>query len=284
MNENNQNLNISDILGLIDTANKTLEHDVFIPSLNKEIHLKPLNAMHTKNIAKAAIEGPFAQNQFTLMTYNILKEVCDSSIPMTHLNVFDKAIILLELRIKNIKPVIDVKVYSENIYTNAEGKEYKKEEIVKVDLSKLLSKIKKWKLSFENQTIELENYVLTLNYPTVEEEYQFESNLYKTRIQTLDAKDSKALKTLFAPMFVNTLAQYVKNIKIGDIEIDLQSKKVVDRLAVVESLSMNASSKIIEKVDSFFGKQFNKITSVEETIDGEIYTGSIELSPILFLS
>lgn len=284
MSETTQNLNIQDILGLISDANKSLEHDVYIPSLNKEIHLKPLNANHTKNIAKAAIEGPFAQNQFTLMTYNILKEVCDPSIPMTHLNVLDKAVILLELRVKNIKPQVEVKVFSDKLYTDTDGKQYRKDSVIKVDVSKILAKLKKWKLLFENQVIELDNYAITLNYPTIEEEYQFENNLFKSRIQNIDEKYPKALKTLVAPMFVNTLAQYVKHIKIGDNEIDLQSKKVVDRLAVVESLSMNASNKIIEKLDTFFGKQMNKITSVEETIDGETYTGNIELSPILFLS
>lgn len=284
MSETTQNLNIQDILGLISDANKSLEHDVYIPSLNKEIHLKPLNANHTKNIAKAAIEGPFAQNQFTMMIYNILKEVCDPSIPMTHLNILDKAIILLELRVKNIKPVVEVKVYSDEVYTDSEGKQYRKDSVIKVDVSKILAKLKKWKLSFDNQVIELDNYAITLNYPSIEEEYQFENNLFKTRIQNIDEKDPKSLKSLFAPMFVNTLAQYVKHIKIGDNEIDLQTKKVVDRLAVVETLSMNASNKIIEKVDAFFGKQLNKITTVEETIDGETYTGNIELSPILFLS
>lgn len=266
-------LNINEILGLINVANKQLEHDVYIPSLNKEIHLKPLNAMHTKNIAKSAIEGQFAQNMFTTMIYHILKDVSDPSIPLTHINILDKLIIMLELRAKNIKPQLMVKCESIDGKTSD----------VKVDLISLFKKVKKLKLSFDDEVVELDNYKITLNYPSIEEEYQFENNLYKTRIANIDQKNEKAIKDLAMPMMINWISQYIKKIQIGEQEIDLVGRKISDRTDIFETLSAKAFKEIVDKIDNSFAKQLSKITGVSEVIDEIEYTGTIEITPALFL-
>jgi hypothetical protein len=284
MDENTKNLNINDVLNLITTANKSLEHDVFIPSINKDIHLKPLTSNHTKNIAKSAIEGPFEENQFTLMIYNILKDIIDPQINLNQLNIYDKTILLLELRNKNIKNFIEVTVVSEKEYADSDGKMNKKNQTVKVNIQTLLNKIKKWKVSFENEIIEADGYNLVLNYPSIEEEYQFANNLYKTRISNINEKDEKALRALFNPMYVNTLSSYIKQIKIGEQVIDTSNRKITERLDITETLSAKAGHKLIEKIDSVFMKQLNKLTLVEETIDDEKYVGEIRLSPAMFLA
>jgi hypothetical protein len=284
MDENTKNLNINDVLNLINAANKSLEHDVFIPSLNKEIHLKPLTSNHTKNIAKSAIEGPFEENQFTLMIYNILKDIVDPQISLNQLNVYDKTVLLLELRNKNIKNFIEVPVVSEKEYADADGKTGRKNQTVKINIQTLLNKIKKWKVSFEDHIIEADGYNLVLNYPSVEEEYQFANNLYKTRIANINEKDEKALRALFNPMYVNTLSSYIKQIKIGDQTIDTTGRKIGERLDITETLSAKAGHKLIEKIDSVFMKQLNRLIQVEETIDDEKYVGEIRLSPALFLA
>jgi hypothetical protein len=283
MNEKNQNLAIKDILGLIADANKTLEHDVFVPSINKEIHLKPLNANHSKNIARTTIEGPFAQNQFTVILYNILKEISDPSVSLTHINILDKIFVLLELRNRNIGSDLSIKGFSENEYTDKDGKKYRKETDLEINLNKILSKIKKIKLDFSDKIITQDNYTLTLNYPSVEEEYQFE-NFIRAKMLKIDQKNPKELETLFNPMYVIALAQYVKSISIGEQQIELASKSVDERLAVIESLSMKASNSIINIIDSFFGKQINKVLTVESEVGGESYSGRIDISPLLFIS
>jgi hypothetical protein len=273
MAENEKPMEVKDILSLIADTNKKLEQDVYIPSLGKEIHIKSLNATHTKNIAKSALEGVFSPNHFTLMMYNVLNEIKDPSISLAYLNILDKVVLLLELRSKNISSELVVHVRSE-----------KGDTTTTVEIPALLNKIKKMKLSFTDVEVGNEQYKVVLNYPSIEEEYQFENNLYKTRIQGLDQKNVDSIKSLFAPMFINAVAQYVKQVKIGDQIIDLVDKKIADRLAITEALPASVFNQITTKIDTVFGKQLTKINQIKVTINDIEYTGEVELSPVLFLN
>jgi hypothetical protein len=53
---------------------------------------------------------------------------------------------------------------------------------------------------------------------------------------------------------------------------------------VVEKLSANSINKIIQKIDSHFGKMLQSITDVSYTKDGTKYSGSIKIGAELFIS
>jgi hypothetical protein len=146
MSEEQKRMEIADIIGLIDNVSKTLDCDVYIPSLNKEVKCKPLNTNHTKNILKSAIEGAFASNQFTLIMYQILQDVMDKSVDLSTINTLDKNIILLQLRAKNVSNFIEISLTSEkgNVIEH------------KVDINKFINKLKKTSFSFNNEIIETE--------------------------------------------------------------------------------------------------------------------------------
>jgi hypothetical protein len=273
MADNERPLNIKEILSLINNANKVLEHDVYLPSLDKEIHLKTLSANHTKNIAKAAIEGAFSQNQFTLIMYAILKEICDPSIPLTHITTFDKNLICLALRAKNISDELTLTL------TTAKGKELEQT----VSIKELLQNQQASKYKFDDEEVTVENQSVVLNYPSIEEEYQFENYLYTTRLSTVNERDPKAMKALFGPLFVGNLSQYIKRIVIDGQTIDMTSRRISDRFDVFETLSSKLIKKIIKTIDYTFGKQVLKSLTVEETLVKEKYTGVIEITPAMFL-
>ena len=265
--------NVNDILNLMKESNKTFDSTVYVPSLNKEIHVKPMNASHLKSIIKTAVSGVFANNVFNQTVFVILKEILDPSVSTTVITNFDKVAILIQLRKCNGKNDIDVEVTS---------KDEKIEKKVSFGLDKIINKIKKGKFSFVEETIVDGPYTVTLAYPSIEQEFLFDLHFETTRIKKIDETDKAALKELFGPLFIQELAQYVTHIKINEQEINLLALKVEERLAVVESLSSSIITQIIEKIDAVFGKQINDLLRVTTTENGDKLEGAIAINPTLF--
>ena len=278
MAENDTPLKINDILALLDNANKSLESKVKLPSIAEEVVLLPLNANHTKNIIKSATSGLFSDNQFNLVFFQILNEVVKC--PLASLNLYDKEIISLFLRSKNISDNLDVEV--SGLVKDEEGEDKVDRTKKTVSISTILEKLKP--VTFEDQVIECDEYNVVMNFPSIVEEYSFDEHLFKNKLASIDEENKKSLKGLIGPIFVYNIAQYVKELVIGDKTVSLSNKKVEERLAVVEKLSANSINKIIQKIDSHFGKMLQSITDVSYTKDGTKYSGSITIGAELFIS
>jgi len=269
----------NDILNLLESANKTLESNIFVPSLKKEIVSRTLNANHTKNIVKTTVEGPFAENQFILVMYNVLADVLGSTIDLNTLNLYDKILILLQLRSKNIQDEYKI------TFVSADGEQKIENSI---SLSKHIEKLKKNSPSFETITDGTKNedtmvYNYTLNIPSIKEEFVFENNLYQEKISKIDGTNNQQLKTLIAPMFLSHIAPFVKTLTINDTLVDLAVRNVNERIAIVEHLSSKALLDIIKKVDDAFGKDMQNATKVTKIIDGVSYTGTIKIDAAFFI-
>jgi len=264
-------LNYQEILSLLKESNKQFDSEIYIPSLNKEIHTKPMNAVHLKNIIKTALSGTFVDNQFNQTVYVILKDVLDPSIPLSNITTLDKILILLELRKRNVKETIDVEVSSKN-----------DTKTITLDIGKILTKSKKTKFNFDDVVVEDGTYSVSINFPSLDEEFIFDRDFEQTKIKKIDDKNKDALKDVPGIMFIYYLSQFIKFIKIGDVQLNLSARTVQERISIVETLPSNIINKIIEKIDSAFGQQINKILLVEKEIDGEPYKGTIEISPSLF--
>jgi hypothetical protein len=273
MSEENKKLDISQILNLINDVSKTLETNFYIPSLNQEIIVKPLNTTHTKNILKSAIEGSFASNQFTLVCYHILLDIVDKSIPLSSLTIVDKAFLLLQIRAKNVSEEYELELFNKN------DKSIK----YKLNLTKFINKLKKEEWSFNSEIVEQDKISISMNYPSIQEEYEFETDLYKTKLANIDEKNEKAMKSLFAPMFINNAGQFISSVNINGTEINMKDLNIQERLAVIEKLPA-VIDKIISKIDSVFGKQMNKILTVTAKHDGEEYSGKLDLKSNFFLN
>lgn len=277
-------LKIDDIINLLDTANKSLESGFFIAS-NPEnpIIVKPLNAHHSKNIIRSLIDGNFASTQFTLAIYNILKDII--TVPLTDLTILDKNLILLQLRQKNINDLIDVDLNgTETIIENESEITQNKVINHKISINKMLSNFKKGRIFPTAETVDQSGYSVNINYPSIEEEYRFDDNFYKTKILPLKEDDMKGRRALSAPIFINTIAQYIKIVTIGDKVIELSKRKIDERLAITEKLPTSLLMKIIEKIDEKFGKPINELTSISIKKDDVNFTGDVVLNAKLFIS
>ena len=268
----------NDILALLDSANKTLETEIFVPSLNTSFTAKALNANHTKNIVKTTVEGPFADNQFTIIMHTILSDIFGNKLDLKTINLYDKLLILLQLRSKNIKDDIKLTFVSE------EGKQVEKS----ISLAKHIEKLKKNFPTFNNETIHIgidENnkYDFVLNLPSVTEEFTFENQLYQNKLSKIEENDVKQMKELIAPIFLSRTTPFIKSIIINDSTIDLVSRNVTERIAVVERLPSKAIMTILEKVDEVYGKQLQEATKLTKTIDGVSYTAQIKIDASFFI-
>lgn len=277
MSEELKKMEMTDILALIDGVNKTLDHDAYVPSQEKTVKIKTLNANHTKNILKSAMDGAFSTNQFNLVMYYILKDVVD--FPLTNLTILDKIFLMIQLRIQNVSDEIEIELTPQKAENNKPIETIKQ----KLNLTKLLAKLKKEHVPFTDEIIENNSITVKLSLPSIEEEFQFENNLFKTKLSTIDDKNEKAVRSLFAPMFINNIAQFVSTVNINGTEIDMKAKNVNERLLIVEKLPAIVD-KIIKKIDSAFGQQLSKVTNIEITKDNVIYQGSLDINAGFFVN
>ena len=271
-------LQFKDIMSLLNTANKTLDNNIYIPSLKADIASKTLNANHTKNIIKTTVEGAFADNQFTLIVYHILLDIFGDALNLEKLNIYDKEFILLQLRSKNIRDDYEVILYNAN-----------DEHISKtISISKHIEKIKKGVPAFEEQIIDVTNndtlYKIIINIPTIKEEYTFANNLYQEKLSKIVENDAKQLKSLIAPMFLSHAAPFIEKIIIDTNEIDLTTLSVNERISIVEQIPSKPLLSIIDKIDTIYGKEMKTLTHINKTMDGVIYSGRIAIDANFFVN
>lgn len=267
-----ENLNINDIIKLVKDSNKEFESDIYIPSQNKEVHIKPMTASHLKAIIKTAVSETFQDLAFNTTTFLILKDILEPACPVSSITNLDKIVILLQLRQKNVKPTIKVTLKKDDDKSIEE----------EFDISKIISKVKKAKFVFKDESIQEGSYELVLGYPTIDQEYNFHRYLEQTKIKKINENNKEDLKNLFGPIFIQELAIYVKSIKIKEQNIDMHKLSIADRISVVENLPTSCLVKTMEKIDSYFGKQINEIVSIEKEIDNEKYSGDIPINASLF--
>jgi hypothetical protein len=267
-----ETLNIQQILSLVHESNKEYDNALYIPSLKTEIPVHSMNAGHLKNIIKTATSGVFTNNKFNQVIYGIVRDVVDN---ISEINVLDKLAIVLQLRLLNVSPTISVDLTYKD----------KKEELHKTedfDLALSLESIKLREYSFADVVIKDKQYEVTLNYPSISQEFLFDKHFDDTRIKNIDETNKEALKELFGPLFIQELTQYIKTLKIGEQIIDFLSLSVADRLRIMETLPGEIVTKIINKIDKVFGKQLIDLLTVSKLIDDKVYTGTIKTDPSIF--
>lgn len=272
---------INDILALVEKANNSLDSKIFIPSLNKEVSVKTLSALHNKNLVKSTIASMFPSNQFNLIIHPILKEILDPSVSLSQLTLYDKLFILLQLRMKYVADDIELVLFL-NEEKLEENKNIPLEVKHKLSLSKFINKIKH--PSFEQAVIVKEPYALTLNYPSVEEEYQFERHMFIHYYANIKEDDKNAQRGLIGPLYIDAISQYVKSVNISGNEINLVNKSIKDRMNIVEHLPGTILLEALSKIDEVYGKNLSKLTSFESTKDGIKYKGSIEIDAKFFIN
>lgn len=259
--------NFNEILDALNNANKTLEKQVYIPSLNKEVTARPLNAHHTKGLIKTSIDGPFATNQFNMEIRNILKNILD--VDLSSVTIYDKPIILLQLREHNISPDVSVTIPDSNIEK-------------KINIAKHLKKFKKEK-GASQVVVERDGISVTLDYPSIETEFQFDNSLLQNQINKVSRNDIDQMKSIIAPIFMSSIVMFLSNLTIGENTVDMSTLTAAERLKLADNLPSSVLTEVISKIDECFGKNIQKILNVNTVHDDKQYSINVELDAGLFL-
>jgi hypothetical protein len=276
--------NINDILKLIDNENAKLESQIYIPSLDANVKVKAMTAKHSKDILKSVIDGAFSSTQFNLVIHDILNDILDKSIKSSQINsdtvslkdisVYDKPFILMQLRMLNIGDSVKVKLRNDN------GDEIDHT----VFLPKFLEKKIKNRVGLRDNVkiTDDNNFEVYLNFPSIEDEFQFENYIYRTKMMKITNKDVNLLKELFEPIISNNTTQYIKLISINGTSYDISTRKLEDRLSVEKRLNAKLLERIIKTINDEFASVLNEITLIEITKDGLKYKGNIEIDADFF--
>lgn len=271
-----ENLNINEILKLVQDANNEDVIEIYVPSLKKSINAHPMTASHLKDIIKISLEGVFASNMFDQTMYVIIKEIFkDSDFDSSKANLYDKISILLQLRFHNV---------SETVSVNMINKSSDEQKTVDVDLKKVLNKIKKQIISFDDVVVSDGAYSTVLNYPVMDIGYLFDRHFEKQHVKTTDESDKQALKKLAGPIFLNEITRYIKDLKVKDNDFGFSRLDPQQRINVVNSIKGKITTKIINEIDQKFGQPLTELVKQSKIIDGEKYEGSIEIDASLFAS
>lgn len=259
--------NFNDILAALDSANKKLEKLIYIPSLGQEVVARPLNAQHTKSLIKTTVDGPFAPNQFNIVIYGVLKDILD--IDLSTINVYDKIVILLQLRAMAVSNELTVEFPDTDITK-------------KINIDKHLKKFKK-QLDMVEVKVEKDGITGFLNYASLADEYQFDTFLYQNQMSKVDQRDVNQMKTLVSPMFMSSVVMFLSSITIGEDVIDLRPRSVAERLKIADKLPLSFLLETMHQIDEAFGKNIQNILSVSTTQDGKTYDTTINIDAGFFL-
>jgi len=264
--------NINEVLNLIHIANKKLEQEFTVPSTGEKILLKPLTALHTKDITKSSVDGNFIQNQFNIEFFKILHNIIVGDKEVVHrINTVDKIALILFLRMHNISKRIKVSYSSDNSDEN--------QETFEMDIEKILSKFYKNKKEFKS-ILTNDDYSIVLDLPTVSEEYIFDTSLHANHISKFDRNKQDNAKNMIGTLFLYTLASYIKELLLPTSHVPLKQMSVDSRIKIVENLSADKITKVLETIDKDYGERISELLTVET----KNKKGKIEITPLLLLA
>jgi hypothetical protein len=266
MSEDIISLGFEDALKALDSASDLFKIDVFIPSKQRTLSFKEIDAKQQKSLLNVAIDdnvygSDFNKAFFSILKSNILGE--DSSI-IDELNVADRSFIGISLR-SQISPDINVK--------------FTDEKSEKINLNDIISKFKTYKLP-SSETLEIKNDNVTLSVnislPTLRKELDYNEEFFKDYKKSSNNDD---IKKVISEAFIGEISKYINSVKLNENTFNF------------ETLSTNQKLRIVEKLPSgLIQKVLNKISDWKKDIDGILTVSSgentkvISVDSLLFLS
>jgi hypothetical protein len=266
---NPPSLSFKDALNALDTVSKdSFISEVWIPSLNRSVTVKEINARQQKNLLEAAIDSSVYKTTFSKAFYDIItsnvsepKEILDT------LTIADKIALAVALR-SQISPTI--KVEFEDGDTTED-----------ISLKIITDKIKHYVTPLEESFEVVKNGVsISVNVilPTIHSEVQFDTFLLKNKKKT---DDTEEVKTIITDAFLGETSKYIKNVSIDGEDLNYSSFSIHQKIQFVEKLPAAVIQKILDIIAKWKKELETLITVKASTGD---YTKLLEVDSLLFLT
>jgi len=267
--EENVNIDFNKALQALDQASESFTVNAWVPSLQKEVLYKQLDAKQQKELLGSVIDTNVYNTSFVKTFYSILKNnLLSENIDVDRFTLIDK--IAIGLYLKN--------QISENI-TVYFGENNKISQ--SFPLIPILEKFKSYKtpesiiLEDKNDKFSLK---IEISYPTVKIEYDYETQ-NKNNKKAEDVKTTEDIQKLVTETFLGEISKYLNNIWINEQEIPLFGMTFPQKTRLIEKLPSTLIQKIIDTI-SGWKTETDNILRVEH----EEYTKIISLDGSLFLS
>ena len=201
---------ISDFISKLDKLNKE-KVEVFIPSRDTIVKVKPLNLKQQKDIISSTLGGIKGALDFA-QTLNTI--VLDNS-GITNLKIYDKLPFCINMRIEALG----------SQFGGDEGN---------IDLQLVLDNIAEIPFKLEDKkTIQHENLEIGLKVPTLDEENSLLSK-YGKEINP----ENNQLKDDISTLYLLEIIKYMDSLKIDDDIINMSESKISDRVKLIEKLPL----------------------------------------------
>jgi hypothetical protein len=267
--ENIKDLDFNKALQALEKVSESFTVDAWIPSMQREVKFKQIDAKQQKDILSSAMDTSVYNTSFIKTFYDILKEnVLEKDIDVNDLTLIDKISVGLALKSELSDDI--VLFFGE-----------KKEISEKFKIQPIINKLKQFKLPNPiNLDTKSENFSLKVEISpvTVGIENDYDSQ-YKGNKKQEDIKTTEDVQKIISEAFLGELSKYITKLWINETEIDYKSLSYNQKMRVIEKLPSSFLQKIIDSV-SVWKLNVDEFLSVNY----EQYTQTILLEPTMFLS
>lgn len=267
--EENVNIDFNKVLQALDQASESFTVNAWIPSLQKEVVFKQLDAKQQKELLGSVIDTNVYNTNFVKTFYAILKNnILSENVDIDQLTLVDKTVIGLYLKSQ----------ISENI-TAYFGENNKISQ--SFPLNPILEKFKSYKTP-EPTILEDKNEKFSLKieivYPTVKVEHDYDTQ-NKNNKKAEEVKTTEDIQKLVTETFLGEISKYLNKIWINENEIPLLGMTYTQKTRLIEKLPSTLIQKTIDTISGWKG-EIDDILRVKH----EEYTKIISLDGSLFLS
>jgi hypothetical protein len=264
-------IDFKNALSALDEISQTFKVDVWIPSKNKCLPFKEIDTKQQKEILGAAMDSSVYNSTFINVFYDILKNnlLLEDKTIIDDLTIYDKSCVALYLK-SQISNELNVLFDEKNNISK------------KVLLNEIIEKFKTYKTP-EKEKIKVLNDTISLSVeislPTVLDELQHDKQLSKTYKKTNQVKNNDDVKNIISDAFIVETSKYIKKLWINEVEVELNSDRLDQKIKLIEKLPSALIQKVLEQI-SKWKKTVDDILLVEH----DEYKKVIGIDSLLFLS
>jgi len=247
--------NFDKTLDVLSALNK--EHNIFVPSLNRQIKFKGLTTKQQKDVVKSALDKNVAGISFVNLLCDIIND-CSLEKGINFL-ITDRSYIISSLRAVCLSPVVTV---------SGEKK----------DISFVLNNHIPLPADLKIKTIEDGALKIHLSIPNFKTEVEINDESKKL-VTSLENKEELTKETI-GEMYVNELIKYINRIEFnsGSNTVDINFNEITfnQKKQLVEKLPLTSNTLILSYINETkqFEQKFFTLNGnlVEFSIDASFFT------------
>ena len=219
---------------------------VSVPSLNKQIHFKPLNIKQQKEIIKSSFDKNIPGISFNTTINNIISNNADSN--NEEFLVVDRPLIALHLR----KNIFGSKI--KHTVENIDEENKSSESSIQLDIESILvNEPYVFDENLKSIILNIEELEIQLNVPTLKTDNKVNKEAQKTLSHLLDQPNG--IKDMISELFVYELVKFINYVEVKNVtKAIFNDLSVAQQIQILESLPASINKQImnyVEKIREF---------------------------------